>query len=151
MTPADIIARLEEAGATLLAMRLSGGSPASLKSAWPDVVHDASEAYGYTGEQVRPAFPASDAISRMDEALGWIPLIPPDRYVWRRVVGARALVSPRTARHLFTWRRIGAVLGCEPRAVRYWHVQAIALIAASLEIRNPIANPVQVVPRLPPN
>ena len=32
--------------------------------------------------------------SPMDEALAWIPLIPLDRNVPRRIVGARALINP---------------------------------------------------------
>jgi hypothetical protein len=68
----------------------------------------------------------------MDEALAWIPMIPQDRYVLRRVVGARSLVHPITDRHLFPWRRLGAVLGADHKAVQRWHAQGIALIVASL-------------------
>ena len=37
----------------------------------------------------------------MDEAMAWISLIPLDRYVLRRIVGARSLVHPITERHLY--------------------------------------------------
>ena len=55
--------------------------------------------------------PIAEKITRMDEAMSWIPLIPLDRYVLRRVVGARSLVHPITDRHLFPWRRLGKALG----------------------------------------
>jgi hypothetical protein len=68
----------------------------------------------------------------MDEAMGRIALIPADRYVLRRIVGARSLVSPATGRHLFAWRRLGLLLGADHKAVQRWHAQGIALIAAGL-------------------
>jgi hypothetical protein len=68
----------------------------------------------------------------MDEALGWIPLIPRETYVLRRVVGCRALVSPATERHLFPWRRIGVLLGADHKAVQRWHAQGIDIIVAAL-------------------
>ena len=78
------------------------------------------------------ALKAADRIDRMDEALGWIPLIPRDRYVLRRIVGARSLVSPVTERHLFTWRRLGSLLGADHKAIQRWHAQGIAMIVAAL-------------------
>ena len=64
-----------------------------------DVVRNAIEGYGWENQRgergrLRPPVPDSERIDRMDEALGWIPLIPRDRYVLRRIVGARSLVSP---------------------------------------------------------
>jgi hypothetical protein len=72
----------------------------------------------------------------MDEAMGWIPLIPLDRYVLRRIVGARSLVNPTTDRHLFPWRRLGAVLGADHKAVQRWHRQGIGMIVAALGRRQ---------------
>jgi hypothetical protein len=68
----------------------------------------------------------------MDDALAWIPLIPRDRYVLRRIVGARSLVSPVTERHLFSWRRLGALLGADHKAIQRWHAQGIDIILAVL-------------------
>ncbi|MGH7080322.1 MAG: DUF6362 family protein [Acetobacteraceae bacterium] len=127
-----LIARLEEAGTTLLALPMSSGARADLRtSKWP-VVRAAMDAYGWSGARLRPAVPAASAISRMDEALGWISLIPQEKYVLRRIVGARALVSPLNGRHLFTWRRLGTALGADARAVRRWHEKGIAAILAAL-------------------
>ena len=68
----------------------------------------------------------------MDEALGWVALIPRERTVLRRIVGARSLVSPVTERHLFSWRRLGGVVGADHKAVQRWHAQAIEIIVAAL-------------------
>jgi hypothetical protein len=132
----SVIHRLEEAGQTLLALPGSGWTT-RLRQSRLDVVHAAIEGYGWERNSgpVRPAVPDAGRIDRMDEALGWIPLIPIDRYVLRRIVGARSLVSPVTERHLFTWRRLGALLGADHKAIKRWHGQGIALIVATLRAR----------------
>jgi hypothetical protein len=68
----------------------------------------------------------------MHESLAWISLIPNERYVLRRIVGARALVSPLTERHLYSWRRLGSVLGADHKAVQRWHANGIDMIVAAL-------------------
>jgi hypothetical protein len=132
-----VIHRLEEAGQTLLALPGSGWTT-RLRSTRLDVVRTAIEGYGWerNAGPLRPAVPGAGQIDRMDEALGWIPLIPIDRYVLRRIVGARSLVSPMTERHLFTWRRLGALLGADHKAIQRWHGQGIALIVAALNGRG---------------
>ncbi len=134
--PADaeyVIYRLEEAGRTLLALPNTGHST-HLRTSRHDVVQSAVEAYGWAqvDARLRPATPSAGRISRMDQALDWIPLIPRDRYVLRRIVGARALVSPITERHLFTWRRLASLLGADHKAIQRWHAQGIDLMVASI-------------------
>ena len=68
----------------------------------------------------------------MDQALAWIPLIPAEKLVLRRIVGCRALVSPLTGRHLFSWRRLARLLGADHKAIQRWHGTGIDLIVASL-------------------
>jgi hypothetical protein len=128
---AFIIYRLEEAGATLLALPGTGYST-RMKVSHLDVVHEAREAYGWAPGQVRPPVPSASRITRMDEALGWIALIPRERYVLRRIVGARSLVSPVTERHIFSWRRLGGVLGADHKAVQRWHAQGIDMLVAAV-------------------
>ncbi len=130
---AFVIYRLEEAGTALLSLPNTGYTT-RLRSSQIDLVHDPREAYGWSGDgaRMRPAMPDSRRIARMDEALGWVLLIPQERRVVRRIVGARALVSPRTERHLFSWRRLGTVLGADHKAVQRWHAQGIDLIVAAL-------------------
>ena len=126
-----VIARLEEAGATLLALPGTGWTT-KLRTSNIEIVRTALESYGWTEARIRPAVPSSEKITRMDEAMGWIGVIPLDRYVLRRIVGARSLVHPVTDRHLFPWRRLGAALGADHKAVQRWHGQAIDMIVAAL-------------------
>ena len=126
-----VVYRLEEAGATLLALPGTGWST-RLKTSSLEIVRTALESYGWTDARIRPAVPSAEKITRMDEALSWIPLIPVDKYVLRRVVGARSLVHPITDRHLFPWRRLGAALGADHKAIQRWHGQGIGMIVAAL-------------------
>jgi len=132
MHPDDVIARLEQAGATLLALRLAPVCPQEPRSSLPEPVRDVSASYGWAKATGRPATPCGAAIDMMDEALGWVSLIPADRYVLRRIINARALVSPSTGRHLFTWSAIGRLIGADRRAVTRWHAQGIGIIAKAL-------------------
>jgi hypothetical protein len=113
-------------------MRSRSPFPASYRCAWPDVLHLAVEAYGWTDEPCRPAIPDAAAISRMDVAWGWLALIPQHRHVMRRIVAARALVSPVTGRHLIHWRRPGGAIGADYRAAQRWHNQGIEIIRHGL-------------------
>jgi hypothetical protein len=128
----EIIARLEAAGATLLALDVGPTGPAGYRSGMPEIVRRHDEAYGYTEARLRVMPPDATAIAAMDEALAWIPLIPADRYVLRRIVGSRALVNPLTGRHLCSWAGIARGLGAHHEAVRRWHEQGIGIIAARL-------------------
>jgi hypothetical protein len=130
-----IVYRLEEAGATLLALPGTGYST-RLKASHLDVVQEAQAAYGRETGKIRPPVPSASRITRMDEALAWIAHIPKDRYVLRRIVGARSLVSPVTERHLFSWRRLGGVLGADHKAVQRWHGQGIDMIVAAVGALN---------------
>ena len=128
-------AHLEAAGMTLLALPGSGFSP-RMSAGGMDVVHAAIEAYGWTETPIKPPVPSARRIDAMDEALKWLRLIPQDRYVLRRIVGARMLVHPISERNLFTWNRIAKVLGCDHKAIQRWHAQGIDLIVAGLIARN---------------
>lgn len=130
LAPVDaiyLVARLEEAGATLLALP-SCGPTTALRTQQLEVVRDAMEAYGWTGERVRPATPSPQRVSRMDEALSWIALL--DTVVERRIVGARALVDPMRDRHVFSWRRLGDLIGADHKTVQSWHSRAIDRLTA---------------------
>ncbi len=129
-----VIYRLEEAGATLLALPGSGWST-RLRTSSLEIVRTAIESYGWSTNHIRPSLPSPARITRMDEAMGWVSLIPVDRYVLRRIVGARSLVHPITGRHLFPWRRIGGTIGADHKAVQRWHAQGIELIVTQLNKR----------------
>src|SRR5690242_13822068 len=129
-----VIDRLEEAGATLLALPGSGWST-RLRTSSLEIVRTAIESYGWSTNHIRPPLPSPARITEMDEAMGWISLIPVERYVLRRIVGARSLVHPVTARYLFPWRRIARAIGANHKAVQRWHAQGIELIVAHLDKR----------------
>jgi hypothetical protein len=123
--------RLEEAGATLLALP-SSGYTTRLRASKLEFVASAAEAFGGKAATMRAPVPSASRITRMDEALGWIALIPQERYVIRRIVGARSLVSPVTERHLYSWRRLGAAVGADHKAVQRWHAQGIDMLVAAI-------------------
>ncbi len=129
-----VLAALEAAGCTLLALPQSGPST-RLRQSGLEWVRDASGAYPPTRSQLRPAIPSAAAIDRMDCVLAWIPRIPADKFVLRRVVGARCLINPATGRYLFSWRRLGSAIGADHKAVQRWHAQGINLIVAALNER----------------
>lgn len=60
----------------------------------PEIVRQVAEAYGADPEELRPATPSARATSEMDEVLNRVSLIPQDKFVLRRVIRCRALVSP---------------------------------------------------------
>ncbi|HUB14078.1 MAG TPA: DUF6362 family protein [Acetobacteraceae bacterium] len=126
-----VIYRLEEAGSTLLALPGTGWTT-KLRTSNIEIVRTALESYGWSAARIRPAVPSAEKITRMDEAMRWLGMIPADRYVLRRIVGARSLVHPISERHLFPWRRLAAALGADHKAVQRWHAQAIDMIVAAL-------------------
>lgn len=129
-----VVYRLEEAGATVLALPGTGWST-RMRSSSIEIVRTAMDSYGWSAARIRPPVPSSEKISRMDEAMAWLTLIPQEKYVLRRVVGARSLVHPITDRHLFPWRRLGAALGADHKAVQRWHAQGIDMIVKGLKAR----------------
>ena len=127
-----VIARLEEAGHTLLCLPRAGPTTA-LRQTRHQFVAEVLEAYAATDEtRPRAPVPSAARITRMDQALAWIPLIPADKLVLRRITGCRCLVSPLTGRHLFSWRRLARLLGADHKAISRWHASGIDLIVAEL-------------------
>jgi Domain of unknown function (DUF6362) len=115
-----VIFRLVEAGRTLLSMRGKSPFPAGYSSAWPDIVRQAIESYGYNDEQIGPAVPSSAAIDRMDAMWRWLGLVPDRQTLVRRVVAARAFVHPVTGRHVVNWRRLADQLRTDYRSMQRW-------------------------------
>lgn len=156
-TPEELQACLEAAGAALLGLRVRGAWPVGLRSAMPEVVRTFEEAYGWMPlavEDLPPPVPDPAAIALMDRAFEWIlliPLDPPRRgfaelhsphggAVRRRLLWARAMVDPRTSRHLFSWRRIARMLGSNKDTVGQWHARALGEVLGALH-GKPIAGP----------
>jgi hypothetical protein len=126
-----IVLRLEDAGRVLLALPMRGHSTA-LRTGHPEVVHEAIEAYGWNDARGRPAAPSAAQITRMDEALAWLALIPNTRQELRRVVGRRMLIHPLNDRHLYSWRQIGREFGISHHTAESWHRQGIEAIGFRL-------------------
>ncbi|WP_288039041.1 DUF6362 family protein [Acidiphilium sp.] len=126
-----IASRLEAAGSCLLALPERGYSP-HLRITRYEVVRSALDAYGWEASRIRPPHPSGAEIDRMDEALGWLAAIPEERFVLRRILGARALTHPLTGRHLFPWRRLGGVLGADHKSVQRWHREGLGIVLAAL-------------------
>ena len=127
-----VVARLEEAGETLLSLPRSGPTT-GLPQTRHQFVAEALEAYGSSDHgRPRAAIPSALRITRMDQALAWIPLIPADKLVLRRIVGCRSLVSPVLGRHLYSWRRLARLLGADHKAIQRWHGAGIQMIVDTL-------------------
>jgi hypothetical protein len=126
----EVIARLDEAGMTLLSLPRERAIGHIRSSCWQHV-EPAVRDMDFTGRPLCiTATPAE--IARMDEAMAWLALIPQDKFVLRRIVGARAMVSPITGRHLFPWRRIATLMGADHKAIQRWHAQGIGIIAQAI-------------------
>ena len=128
-----VIYRLEEAGQTLLSLPARGPST-KLRQTRHHYLAEAVDAF--TGEtDLPPQMPTPSAarITRMDQALAWVPLIPEANLLLRRIVGCRSLVSPLTERHLFTWRRLARLLGADHKAIQRWHATGIDIIVSTLK------------------
>lgn len=132
-----LITRLEEAGITLLSLPNTGPSTRLVQGGM-EWVHSVAESYGVGRAKIRPAAPSAAQITRMDQSYRWVSRIPDDKYVLRRVIGARSLVNPMTGRHLYSWRRLGTAIGADHKAVQRWHAQGIDMIVAILNGAVPI-------------
>ena len=132
----SVTARLEEAGATLLALPHTGYTT-SLRLTRLDTINPGAEPPACSKTRARAPMPSTAAITRMDEAFAWFHLIPDDRFVLRRILGARALVHPLTGRHIHSWRKLATLIGADHNAVRRWHGEAIALLVRALRAGCP--------------
>ena len=88
---------------------------------WPGYIHDAREAYGYSGYRPPRAPAAPEAITRLDETLGWLRWLPRDaqHILWSRASG-------------LSWRKIARFAGKAPNTCRAWYLAALRYIASRL-------------------
>jgi hypothetical protein len=80
----DIADRLEQAAYTM--RRMPKVTVKGYGSAWPDVVREFTEAYGYNEAEVSLGPPTAKHITEMDEAMRWLLWIEKDevRLIWLR-------------------------------------------------------------------
>jgi len=115
LAPDEVREWLEWSGAKLLSMTLASPVPRGYKSNWPSFAQDASVAYGYTAERLRPAMPSGKEIQLMDEILLLPGLV--NDITQRRIVNSRALVRPVANTHLYSWSKLAHMLGMDRRKV----------------------------------
>ncbi len=90
-------------------------------TSWPGYIHEAREAYGYTGFRPPRAPALPEAITRLDETLGWLRWLPRDaqHILWSRASG-------------LSWRKIARYAGKAPNTCRAWYLAALHYIAGRL-------------------
>ena len=129
-TPLEVREWLDWAGAKLLSLPKARLYPAPPGVCWPDFAPDANSAYGYTGATLRSTHPTSAEIDLMDRVLELTMLIP-DPTV-RRIVGARSLTHPISARPIYSFRKIALLLHSDARIVARRYVSGLAIITTQL-------------------
>jgi Domain of unknown function (DUF6362) len=112
-TPKMVAVYVEEAADTL--RRLPNRRAGGYVSAWPEIVRDYWEAFGWHDAEVRPIPPSPKAVDRMDEALAWLAWLEPGE---RQLVWLRAEGLP--------WKRITHRLGIGRTTA--WHRWTVALL-----------------------
>ena len=118
-TETDVETRIGEAVDTLA--RVPAPTMQRNLTSWPEFIHDAREAYGYTDFRPPRATAAPDAITRMEETLDWLRWLPRDaqRILWSRASG-------------LSWRKIARFAGKAPNTCRAWYLAALHYIAGRL-------------------
>jgi hypothetical protein len=129
-TPEEIRQWLEWAGSKLLAMSISSPRPKGYKTAWPEYADDYKQAYGYTGERLRPPRPQSTEIALMDKLLTFPSLIVDVNT--RRIVNSRSLVTPVSNRYLYSWTKLAYMLHVDRRRVIRLHYNGLLEISGKL-------------------
>lgn len=141
-----VISRLEETTATILAM--PGGMPRlgvkvcdyGYNSEWFDEAGDDADISASKGRIIagmaKPPAPTAAAITRADEIVAWLAIIPQNRYVMRKIVAARSILKWTDGKHVFSWSKLSQTIGADVRAVKRWHAQGIQIIVDALNAKE---------------
>ncbi|MEQ8694199.1 MAG: DUF6362 family protein [Gammaproteobacteria bacterium] len=94
-------------------------------SAWPDVVHNIHESFGWHDPVLRRPWPSPGSIDRMDETMQWLQWLEPDvaRICWFRAAGER-------------WKIICTRVGLQRTAVHQRYLFGHCVIAWKLNGRR---------------
>lgn len=133
-SPEELRSWLEWAGSKLLAMHISSPAPRGPHTSWPIYADDAIQAYGYTGERLRPALPRSEEIELMDKILLFPNHI--NDITSRRIVNSRALVTPVSNRYLYSWSKLAFMLHMDRRRVIRLHFSGLCEIGSALALEK---------------
>jgi|HubBroStandDraft_2_1064218.scaffolds.fasta_scaffold123920_2 hypothetical protein len=130
LTPDEVREWLEWAGGMLLALGIPSPAPRGTHSAWPSYAQDATTAYGYSGERLRPSRPGSHDIELMDEILTLPSLA--KTINTRRVLHSRALVTPIGQRYLYSWSKLAFMLHTSRFIVKRMHTNGLGEIVRAV-------------------
>ena len=130
LEPEELRTWLEWSGCKLLSMHIASPGPREPSAAWPEFAQDANLAYGYTGERLRPAIPSALEIELMDRIM-MFPSLAKDINV-RRILNARALVTPVANRYLYSWAKIAFMLHTNRPTVQRLHRNGLREIAQQI-------------------
>jgi hypothetical protein len=135
MTVEAFINRLEEAGKTLMALKV-GGHSTLLAQRQHEYLYEHRD-YGNRNDppRLRMPAPSGQQISRMDEVHGWILIIPETRASLRRVLHARSLVHPLTDQHMFSWRLLAQTMATDHKKVQRMFIEGCKIIIKGLPKR----------------
>lgn len=129
---AYVVARLEEAGKTLLCLKVHGTRPAGYRVAWPEMAKTILEARDPEDQDTRFPVPSAAAITAMDEVFPWVALVGERAVYTRRLIWARMLVHPLKDRHVWSWKRLEKSLGLSYETLRLRHGRGIDRIITRL-------------------
>jgi len=130
---ADLVVRcLAEAGRTLTALWVRGTRPAGFGSGMPEYGHDPEDLKDQLPDPDKIDPPTARQISDMDRVLAWLKLIPDSKLHWRRVVGYRMLVNPRTGKHVMGFKMIAFRLSSDEAMCERVYYAGIDLIVRML-------------------
>jgi hypothetical protein len=148
-TAEQVQALLYEAGRALMALRVPGCWPSAIRSGMPECLRDAED-LRYAEAEFTPAQPSPRQVSAMDRSLSWIRLLPGQTEVEinvRKLVWARCLVSPRTDRPIYSWKRLGDMVGCTENTAKTRWLRALDLITVALNRPGYCAKSGGVIPK----
>lgn len=118
-TASRVEERLAEAAGVL--KRLPEEKVQGYFSAWPDVVHNIHESFGWHDPVLRRPWPSPGSIDRMDEAMQWLQWLEADvaKICWFRAAGER-------------WKKICGRVGLQRTAVHQRYLFGHCVIAWKL-------------------
>ncbi len=96
-----------------------------MRGFWPDIPD-------MLASERLTAPPSAKRITEMDQALGWISLIPAAMIDLRKLVGLRSLTSPWTEKPIHSWRALGEQFHCSHVTAKSHWLDGIRLITAAL-------------------
>jgi hypothetical protein len=152
-TPELVTRCLDEAGETLVALRVGRLGPTGYRCSMPETLRDADDVLDsrrsaeLAYERRRWDAPTPAQIAHMDEVLfRWMPLLGGElRWHWdrRRLIGLRALCWPQSDHedpHVWSWRRLAELFRVHHETVKTRHERAIDVLCRRLpELPPPCA------------